>query len=275
MDKNMKIAFIGAGHLAGAIVGALLGLGVDDQNITVFDKIENQYAKFEKFNLKKARSIEEALIGGEMIFLAVRPGDFSGLLPAIKNTGINFAKKIFVSTAVGITTEHIEEKIGKGISVVRTMPNTPVSIARGMTALCKNQSIPNKDFDAVCAIFSALGEIIVLPEEKMNKIVSVNGSSPAYAYLFAEAMVKGSIEQGFGEEEIYPAILQSLIGAFEMLKTSKKTPAELISAVAVPGGTTEKALESFYADDLEGTVKRAMLACTKRADELTSAYCKK
>jgi pyrroline-5-carboxylate reductase len=153
------------------------------------------------------------------------------------------------------------------------MPNTPVSIGKSMTALCKNQNVTDQDFKTVCGIFSSLGEIIILPEDKMNKIVSVNGSSPAYVYLFAEAMLNGAIAQGFDENEIYPAVLQSLIGGFAILKNSKKSPAELISAVAVPGGTTEKALESLYADDFAGAVKRAMLACTKRADELTAEFC--
>ena len=276
MDKNLKISFVGAGHLAGAIINALLEkLGLDGQNITVFDKIETQYKKFEKFNLKKARDLTEALMGGNMIFLTVRPSDFSALLADIHNSRCDFAGKIFVSTAAGVTMRHIEENIAPDVAVVRTMPNTPVSIGKGMTALCKNKNVPDRDFETLCGIFSALGETIVLPEEKMNKIVSVNGSSPAYVYLFVEAMLNGAIEQGFEKEQIYPAILQPLIGAFEMLKESKKSPSELISAVAVPGGTTEKALESFCADDFSGAIKRAMLACTNRANELTAENCEK
>ena len=275
MDKNLKITFMGAGHLAGAIIGALVGrLGLEGQNITVYDKIEDQYKKFENLNLKKAHGVAEALDSGDIIFLTVRPGDFAELLPDISCSGLDLAEKTFVSTAAGITMEHIEKKLAQRIPVIRTMPNTPVSIGRGMTALCRNQNVPDQNFKTVCDIFSALGETIVLAEDKMNKIVSVNGSSPAYVYLFAEAMLAGAVEQGFDADEIYPAVLQSLIGAFEMLKNSEKTPAELISAVAVPKGTTEKALESFYADDFPGAIKRAMLACTNRANELTDEFCK-
>ena len=275
MNINLKIAFLGAGHLPESIIHALVNkLGVNGQNITIFDVNEEQYKKYVQLNVKKVHTVEDALNAGDIIFLTVRPGDFAVLLPRIKNSGLDLTKKIFVSTAAGITAEYIESQIGQKIEVIRTMPNTPISLGKGMTALCHNVNTSDENFKTVCGIFAALGENIILPESQMNAVISVNGSSPAYVYLFAEAMLKGAVEQGFTEEEIYPAVLQSLIGSFEMLKRSGKSPSELIKAVAVPKGTTEKAVESFYADDFIGAVKRAMLACTKRADELTGEYCK-
>ena len=274
MNLDLKIAFIGAGNLAEAIICALVDkLNIGGQNITIYDKIEEQYKRYDKLNVKKVYNLYDALKNGDIIFLTVLPQNFQELLPDIKNTGIDLTKKIFVSTAAGINTDYIESQIGQKIEVIRTMPNKPVSLGKGMTALCKNDSTADKNFKIICDIFASLGEIIVLTEDKMNKVISVNGSSPAYVYLFAEAMLKGAVEQGFAEDEIYPAILQSLIGSFEMLRNSGKSPAELIKLVAVPKGTTEKALESFYNDDFTEIVKKAMLACTKRADELTKEYC--
>ena len=274
MNTDIKISFIGAGNLSEAIIYALVDkLNINGQNITIYDKFEEQYKRYDKANVRKAHDINGALNGGDIIFLAVQPQNFCEILPDIKNTGIDLTKKIFISTAAGITTNYIESQIGQKIEVVRTMPNKPIFLGKSMTALCCNSNTADKNFKTVCDIFSALGEIIVLPEDKMNKVISVNGSSPAYVYLFAEAMLKGAVEQGFDEKEIYPAILQSLIGSFEMLKNSGKSPSELIKLVAVPKGTTEKALESFYADDFTGTVKKAMLACTERADELTGELC--
>ena len=272
--KNLKISFIGAGNLPEAIIRALVEkLNMDGQNITIYDNFEGAYKKYDKFNVRKAYDITGALKGGDIIFLTVKPQNFREILPDIKNSGLDLAKKIFVSTAAGITIGYIESQIAQEVAVVRTMPNTPVFLGKSMTALCKNNNAPEKDFEAVCDIFASLGEIIILDESKMNKVISVNGSSPAYVYLFAEAMLQGAVEQGFDEKEIYPAILQSLIGSFEMLKSSGKSPGELIKSVAAPKGTTEKALESFYADGFTETVKRAMLACTDRADELTKEYC--
>ena len=274
MNKDLKVSFIGAGNLPEAIIYALVDkLGINGQNITIFDKNIEQYKRYEKANVKKAYNLNDVLNGGDIIFLAVLPQNFANLLPNIKNSGIDLTKKIFVSTAAGITTDYIESNIGQKIEVIRTMPNKPIFLGKGMTALCKNNITSDKNFKIICDIFESLGEIIVLSEDKMNKIVCVNGSSPAYVYLFAEAMIKGAVEQGFDEDEIYPAILQSLIGSFEMLKNSGQSPSELIKSVAAPKGTTEKALESFYADDFTGIIKKAMLACTNRTDELTKEYC--
>jgi len=272
--KNIKISFIGAGNLSEAIIYALVDkLGINGQNITIFDVNEEQYKRYNKLNLKKVYNLIDVLNGGEIIFLVVLPQNFAGLLSDIKNSGIDLTEKIFVSTAAGITTDYIENKIAQKIEVVRTMPNKPIFVGKGMTALCCNNNTKEKSFKLICDIFASLGENIILTENKMNKVISVNGSSPAYVYLFAEAMLQGAIEQGFDENEIYPAVLQSLIGSFETLKNSGKTPGELIKGVAAPKGTTEKALESFYADNFVDIVKKAMLACTKRADELTKEYC--
>ena len=276
MNKNLKIAFIGAGNLPEAIIYALVNkLNTESRNIIIYDKNPEQYKKYGGLNLIKAYDYRDILKSGDIIFLAVKPQNFPEVLPEIKNAGIDLKDKIFVSTAAGITTEYIESHVGQKISVVRTMPNTPLLIGRGMTALCRNNNTSDSDFKIICDIFANLGEIIVLSEDKLNKVISVNGSSPAYVYLFAEAMLQGALEQGFDRDEIYPVVLQSLIGAFDMLKTSGKSPGELIKAVASPGGTTEKALESLNAGDFTGVVKKAMLECTKRADELTFLFTKK
>jgi pyrroline-5-carboxylate reductase len=269
---NFKIAFIGAGNLPEAIIYALSDLTAG-QNIMVYDKDENQYNRYGSTGIKKARDLINALSFGDIIFLAVKPQNFAELLPDIKNAGIDLTDKIFVSVAAGITTGYIKSQIAQEIAVIRTMPNTPVLIGKGMTALCKNNNTSDRDFKMVCDIFASLGEIIALPEDKLNKIISVNGSSPAYVYLFAEAMLQGAVGQGFDEKEIYPVVLQSVAGALEMMKNSGKSPSELIKAVASPGGTTEKALGSFYDDDFTGAIRKAMLACTERADELTKEHC--
>jgi pyrroline-5-carboxylate reductase len=272
--KDIKISFIGAGNLPEAIIYALVDkLNINGQNITIYDVNEEQYKRYDKANVKKVYTVNDALNSGDIIFLAVLPQNFAVLLPDIKNSGIDLTKKLFVSTAAGITTDYIESQIGQKVEVIRTMPNKPVFIGKSMTALCHNNNTKPESFKLICDIFAALGENIVLSEDKMNKVISVNGSSPAYVYLFAEAMLQGAVEQGFDEDEIYPAVLQSLIGSFETLKNSGKTPSELIKGVAAPKGTTEKALESFYADNFTEIVKKAMFACTNRADELTKEFC--
>jgi pyrroline-5-carboxylate reductase len=270
----MRINFIGAGHLPQAVIHALVNKS-NMRDIGIHDKNEEQYKKFDniKHIVKYMRDLKEAVNSGDIIFLAVLPNNFAVLLPDIKNLGLDLSGKIFVSTAAGITMRFIQEQLGQEIAVVRTMPNTPAMVGKGMTALCRNNKVGNEDFEKICGIFKSIGEIIVLGEEKMNKIIAVNGSSPAYVYLFAEAMLKCAAEMGFGEEEIYPAIFQSIEGSLEMLRTSGRMPGELIKNVAAPNGTTEKAMQSLYDDDFTGVIKKAMLACVKRADEMTKEFC--
>jgi len=268
----MNISFIGAGNLAEAIIYALVSkLNIKD--ISIIDKNEEQYKRYEKLNLKFIYNYNLCeILNGDIIFLLIKPANFAELLQDIKNLGLDLSNKIFVSTAAGISMSYIQEKIGQQAAVVRTMPNTPVFVGKGMIAMCKNDSASEADFEKICGIFKAMGGIIILPEDRMNDIIAVNGSSPAYIYLFAEAMLKGAAELGFDEREIYPVILQTLAGSLDMLITSGKMPGELIKAVASPKGTTEKALESFRMDDFTGIVKKAMIACANRADEIAEEY---
>ena len=267
----MKISFIGAGNLAEAMIRSLITNRQKD--ISVLDKNEEQYKRYDGINLNFIYNYDlKEILNGDIIFFIVKPNNFAELLHDIKNLNLDLSKKIFVSTAAGISTGYIQDKIGQETAVVRTMPNTPVFTGKGMTAICKNNNTGDADFEKICGIFKSMGEIIILPEERMNDIIAVNGSSPAYIYLFAEAMLSGAAELGFDEREIYPVILQSLAGSLDMLIKSGKMPGELIKGVASPGGTTEKALESFHGDDFAGSVKKAMLACAERADEIAKEY---
>ena len=123
-------------------------------------------------------------------------------------------------------------------------------------------------FETVWKNFSSCGTVSELEESQMNAVISVNGSSPAYFYLFAKAMLDNAEKQGIEKEVALPMIAQTLIGSAGMFVYSGKTPDELIEMVSSPGGTTLEALNVFYQHDLEKIVDEAMLACTKRAEEL-------
>ena len=267
----MKLSFIGAGNLSEAIIRGLLNAESHyEGDITIFDICHAQYEKYDCLRVRCVHDLKEALYDSEIIFLMVKPNNFAQLLSDIKNFDMDLSDKIFVTPAAAISINFIQKRIGQKIAIVRTMPNTSILIGKGMTALCRSGNVSDTDFEKVCEIFKSCGEIIVLPEERMNDIIAVNGSSPAYVYLFADAMLKGAKELGFDEDEIYPVILQSLSGAFDMLIKSGKTPQELIKAVASPNGTTEKALESFADDGFEDIITKAMIACANRAEEIAN-----
>ena len=268
----MKLSFLGAGNLPEAIINALVQkLNFKCEDIAIYDKNKEQYERY-NINIIKAETLKEAVIHGKFIFLAAKPQNFPELLTWIKELKIDLNEKVFISVAAAISIDYIQEQISQNIAVIRTMPNTPVMIGEGMTAICKNEYVTESDFKVICDVFDNLGKTIILGEEQMNKIISVNGSSPAYIYLFAEAMIEGAVAQGFDREQIYDAVMQSLYGSVVMLRNSDKEPRELIKAVASPGGTTERALNSLDGDKFIDIIKKAMSECTVRADEITELY---
>jgi pyrroline-5-carboxylate reductase len=263
MMNEKRIGFIGAGNMSTAIISGLLNNGYQSNLIFIYDIDESKVSAFNGCNA--SGSISELANSSEIIFLCVKPQNFEDVLPQIK---VKDNAKIFVSIAAGISTDYIRATIGENAKVIRTMPNTPLLLGEGATAICRTSNISDEEFSIVFNIFSILGKACELNEEKMNAIVAVNGSSPAYIYLFADAIIKGAIEQGIDGETAKTLFCQTLIGSAKMLLTSEKTPNELIKMVASPGGTTLKALEVFNNSNFSNIIIEAMNACTKRAAEL-------
>lgn len=264
---NKTFSFIGSGNMAYAIVGGLVNpsssLSVLKKQITLFDSNADQYTKFGD-GFAKAASIAEAM-EADIIVLAVKPQNYPEVLAEIN--GIDLSGKILISIAAGISTDYIESKVGK-CAVVRTMPNTPLLIGKGVTALCCNENVTDEDFAFVEKIFASSGTTIRLEESDMNKICAVTGSSPAYIFLMIQAICEGAEKQGIRCEDLRAAVCNMVIGSATLALESDKSLEELIRMVTSPKGTTEQALRVFHATGFTKTVTDAMDACTKRADEL-------
>ena len=267
MLLNKTIAFIGAGNMAYAIVGGLVNpaasLFVPKEQITIFDTCVSQYEKFGQ-GFRIAKDIGEAL-QADIIVLAVKPQNYPEVLEDICGTVLD--GKIIVSIAAGISTAYIESKIGH-CAVVRAMPNTPLLIGKGVTALCCNVNTADEDFALVERIFEAGGTTIRLAERDMNKICAATGSSPAYIFLMIKAICEGAEAQDIVCEDMRAAVCNMVIGSATLALKSDKSLDELIRMVTSPKGTTEQALRVLHEADFEKTVIAAMDACTKRADEL-------
>lgn len=265
MDKTF--AFIGAGNMAYAIIGGLVnpssGLAVPKEKITLFDSFPAQYEKFgEGFAI--AADIPAAM-KADIIVLAVKPQNYADVLAEIN--GMDLSHKILISIAAGISTAYIESKVG-ACAVVRTMPNTPLLIGKGVTALCRNRYVSDADFALVEQIFASSGTTIRLEETEMNKIIAATSSSPAYIFLMIKAICEGAEAQGICCEDLRTAVCNMVIGSATLAMESDKSLDELICMVTSKKGTTEQALNVLYAAEFEKTIAKAMDACTKRADEL-------
>lgn len=261
-----KLAFLGAGNMAFAIVKGLIGA-----DITVYDKITSQYDKFDE-SVKRATSVTEAVKNADCIFLAVKPQNFPELLGELKESGISFDEKTFVSIAAGISCESICRNIGRDVAVIRTMPNTPLMIGKGVTALSRNGLVGDAVFEEIVSTFALLGKTMILPENKMNAVIAATSSAPAYVYHFIDAICKEARAEGVDAPELLTAVCAMVSGSAEMLMSTGKAPEELIKMVTSPKGTTERAMNVLCEEGFADTVARAMRACTERAEELSKNY---
>ena len=261
-----KLAFLGAGNMAFAIVG-----GLKNADITVYDKITSQYDKFDS-SVKRAVSASEAVMDADYIFLAVKPQNFPELLGELRESEVVLDGKTFVSIAAGISCESICRNLGKTVAVIRTMPNTPLLIGKGVTALSRNDAVSDEAFEEIKATFDSLGKTLILPEDKMNAVIAATSSAPAYVYHFIDAICKEARAEGVDTPELLTAVCAMVSGSAEMLMSTGKAPEELIKMVTSPKGTTERAMNVLYEEGFADTVARAMQACTERAEELSKNY---
>lgn len=261
-----KILFIGAGNMASAICSGMLNSKlISAQDILLYDKNPSQYTKFDS-NCIQINDLSDGLNIASYVFLSVKPQNVKEILFEIKNT--NYSNKIFISICAGITISSIE-KILIGANVVRVMPNTPLLIGMGTTALCRNNLVSDSDFEFIEKIFKSAGETIIVEEKDINTITAMTGSSPAYVYLFIKSIAEGAEKLGFTSDRTVELVCKTLIGSANMVLQGNKTIDEQISMVKSPNGTTERALNVFDDNNFSKIIHQAMKACELRAKELS------
>lgn len=263
-----SVSFIGAGNMASAIVKGMHDSKENSEyNIRVYDVMKEKAAELAGFGAQPAETVEEAVTGADYLVLAVKPQNFEEVLTEIRSC---FSENtVVVSIAAGITADYIKQVLGCNCKVVLVMPNTPLLLGMGATALACVQPTGVEEFSSVCRIFKACGEIAVIPEEKMREVIALNGSSPAFIYLFAKGFMEYAEKAGIEETAALSLFCQSLKGAAEMMLRSDQTIDELIEMVSSKGGTTVAGLERFRENGLIETVQDACEHCTKRAYELS------
>ena len=262
-----RIAFIGVGNMANAIIGGLLRSGaVDCPHLILSDRFPEKCAPYTEQGATLAPSPAEAAKDADCVVLAVKPQNFPEVLSELSEVE-GIAGKLIVTIAAGITVETVKTAL-KGAPVVRVLPNTPMLIGMGVSVICKADDVDPADFSFVTAMFEASGSVTVIDEAEMNRIISVTSSSPAYVFAFVDAICRGATAQGLDGDALLPAVCDMVIGSATLLRDGALTPAEQIARVTSKGGTTERAMAVFAQRDMTGTVREAMEACTARADEL-------
>lgn len=261
-----KIGFIGAGNMATAIIKGLLAQDFSGDDINVFDVSEEKLSLMRELGVTASASCAQTAAQSDIIVLAVKPQNYPEVLSELK--GVVGTDKTVVSIAAGISIDYVRSALGCPCPAVRVMPNTPLLLKKGATALCPSENISEDDKSLVYKMFAGSGVCEYITEDHMNEIISVNGSSPAYIYLFAKAMAEYAEGCGIDYDKAMNLICATLEGSAKMLRESGDSVDTLIQKVSSKGGTTIAALNVLYERNFEQTVKDCMQACTNRAEEL-------
>ena len=262
------VGFIGAGNMGYAIMRGIAGSSLSENTaLYAFDPDAEKCSRLKALGATVCDTELDVLKQCKYVFLAVKPQMFEDVLTQIAE-GVT-EDTVLVSIAAGITAEYIRSKTISNAKVILVMPNTPLLLGAGASALAKSELTSDAEFETVCRIFEACGIAATLPEDKMKEIIAINGSSPAFIYLFAKAFVDYAAKEGIAQETALSLFAQSLIGSAKMLTDSGYTVDELIKMVSSPGGTTLAGLDELYKGNLAQTVDAACTACTKRAYELS------
>jgi len=259
----MKIGFIGAGNMGTALATAAsradgVSLYVSDINKTKCKELSAATGA----NISDTETIAREC---DMIFLAVKPQHIGDVVRAIAPYTDN---AVIVSMAAGVTILTIEEHLGKAMPIIRIMPNTPVSVGRGMILAARNAQVTDGMLSDFLRVLKHAGDIDVIDERLIDAGTAVSGCSPAFVYMFIEALADGGVTAGLPRDKAQLYAAKTLIGAASLLLESGKHPGELKDAVCSPGGSTIEGVRALEEGAMRGIVSGAVVASYEKTKAL-------
>ncbi|MCL2816735.1 MAG: pyrroline-5-carboxylate reductase [Oscillospiraceae bacterium] len=264
----MKIGFIGVGNMGGAIVNGYLAAGkASAADISLFEPDAEKTTRLEKAGCYICKDIGELVRRSDMIVIGVKPNMFEQVLPEIAEAYAS--GKILISIAAGISISLIGGFVGESAKIIRTMPNTPAMVLEGMTAICRNDRITNEDMEKARMIFESVGKVYEIPEELIHCSIGVSGSSPAYTYMYIDALAQGAAENGMDKGQALICAAQSVLGAAKMVLETGIDPVQLRINVCSPGGTTIEAVQKLQENKFEEIVKAGAQAAVNKSKRMT------
>ena len=264
---SFKLGFIGAGNMAGAIISSVIKTKLySAEEISICEKNELKREEYAKRGFIVVSDEEELIKRSNFVFLAVKPSDIRDVLEKIApHVTIN---NVIISIVAGASIHFIKSVIGSDSKVVRVMPNMPITVGKGASAIAYEMPITYREFTSVKRIFEMSGIVETMDDGQINEITSVSGSGPAYVYSLILAMINGAVAQGISRETATEFVIQTVAGAVEALEKSGEDVEFSLKKICSPNGTTLKAIEVFNKRGFDQIVADGMLACTKRAAEL-------
>lgn len=272
--KN-TFAFIGAGNMGGAIIEAVCRF-TEPENVTVFDRAAEKTKELSaKTGCRIAANAEEAVKHAHFVFLCVKPNVLSealrGLLPVLEECASRGDEKVIVSIAAGVTTNAVTAVLaeaGLSLPVVRLMPNTPVAVGKGLTLMSPVKNVLEEDIAMLQAALSPGGEVSLIDEMYIDPSTPIFSSSPAYVYMFIEALADGGVMAGVPRDKAQRFAAQAVLGAAAMVLETGKHPGELKDAVCSPGGSTIVGVEELEKSGFRAAVASAVYEAYKKTTML-------
>ena len=264
----MKLGFIGCGNMAQAMIKGMIKNGlIEAKDIYASDAYRPMLEKAqETMGITIAEDNIEIVKNCDIIVLAVKPFLYAAVAEEIKS--YMRPEQIIVTIAPGKTISWVAEQFTDKTKIVRTMPNTPAMVGEGMTGACHNELVTKEEIEYICKLFRGFGRVEIVPEYLMDVVVAVSSSSPAYVFMFIEAMADAASADGMPRAQAYQFAAQAVLGSAKMILDTHKHPGELKDMVCSPGGTTLEAVRVLENHRLRSSVFEAMKACVAHAKKM-------
>lgn len=264
----MKIGFIGCGNMASAMIGGILKKGIFTKEEIIVSNLTEEGSRRSREKLGVVTTMENRQVAesAKIVVLAVKPQFYEEVLGEIKE--VLTEEHILVGIAPGKTLSWLEEKCGQPLKIVRLMPNTPAQVGEGMTGVCFNERVSEEEKQEICAITDSFGGTEVIPERLMEGLSAVTGCSPAYVFMFLEAMADAAVHQGMPRKQAYRLAAQAVLGSAKMLLETEMHPGELKDMVCSPAGSTIEGVRMLEKNGFRSAVFEALCAAAEKGKKL-------
>ena len=276
-----RIAIIGGGSIGEALLSGLLRAGRQVKDLVVAEKNPDRARQLAETYSVLVTSVADAAENATYVVLAVKPADVESvtaeIAEALAKADGGSEEQVFVSVAAGVSTAFYEAKLPAGAPVVRVMPNAPMVVGGGVSALAAGRFATPEQLKEVSAIFDTVGEVLTVAEKQLDAVTAVSGSGPAYFFLMVEALVDAGVDAGLSREVATDLVVHTMAGSAAMLLDRRDgtprgvmdTSATALRAVVTsPGGTTAAGLRELERGGLRSAVSDAIAAAKKRSEQL-------
>ncbi|HEY8608771.1 MAG TPA: pyrroline-5-carboxylate reductase [Noviherbaspirillum sp.] len=271
MHTDLKLAFIGGGNMAAALIGGLADKLTPAANIHVVDPNPDTLDRLrQKFGVATASSIDAALAARDVVVLAVKPQQMKDVVAALRP---HLGAQLILSVAAGVRAVDLSSMLGGHGAIVRTMPNTPALIGKGITGMAALPGVSPAQREAADAIMRAVGSTVWLSDEALlDPVTAVSGSGPAYVFYFIEAMQQAAQEMGLSPEQGVELAVATFVGAAQLAAEADEPVSVLRERVTSKGGTTHAALTSMESDGVRQSIVKALKAAAARGKEMGEEF---